>query len=128
MKLLLDTHILIWLLEGNQNLSPKVRQAIEDETNSLYISIVSLWEIAIKSSLGKLQLETPLEKIVSDFVLPTGIKILPIDIAHLLTLQKLPFHHRDPFDRLLISQAKSEALTLVSEDHVFRQYQVNIFG
>lgn len=127
MKLLLDTHILIWLLEGNQKLSPKVRQVIEDETNSLYISIVSLWEIAIKSSLGKLQLETPLEKIVSDFVLPTGIRVLPIDIAHLLTLQNLPFHHRDPFDRLLIAQAKSESLTLVSEDHIFHHYQVNIF-
>ncbi|ELS30332.1 MULTISPECIES: type II toxin-antitoxin system VapC family toxin [Pseudanabaena] len=69
MKLLLDTHILIWLLEGNQNLSPKVRQVIEDETNSLYISIVSLWEIAIKTSLGKLQLETPLEKIICDLAL-----------------------------------------------------------
>ncbi len=128
MKLLLDTHILIWLLEGNQNLNPKVKLVIEDETNSLYLSIVSLWEIAIKTSLSKLQLETPLEKIISDFVLPSGIKILPIDIAHLLTLQKLPFHHRDPFDRLLIAQAKSETLTLVSEDRVFRQYQVNVFG
>lgn len=64
MKLLLDTHILIWLLEGNQNLNPKVKQVIEDETNSLYISIVSLWEIAIKTSLNKLQLELPLEKII----------------------------------------------------------------
>jgi PIN domain nuclease of toxin-antitoxin system len=128
MKLLLDTHILIWLLEGNQNLNPKVKQVIEDETNSLYISIVSLWEIAIKTSLNKLQLELPLEKIICDFVLPSGIKILPIDIAHLLTLQNLPFNHRDPFDRLLIAQAKSETLTLVSEDSVFRQYQVNVLG
>jgi PIN domain nuclease of toxin-antitoxin system len=128
MKLLLDTHILIWLLEGNQNLNPKVKQVIEDETNSLYISIVSLWEIAIKTSLNKLQLELPLEKIIYDFVLPSGIKILPIDIAHLLTLQNLPFHHRDPFDRLLIAQSKSETLTLVSEDRIFRQYQVNVLG
>jgi PIN domain nuclease of toxin-antitoxin system len=126
MKLLLDTHILIWLLEGNQTLSPKVKQTIEDETNTLYLSIVSLWEIAIKTSLNKLQLETPLEKIICDFVLPSGINILPIDIAHLLTLQTLPFHHRDPFDRLLIAQAKSETLTLVSEDRVFRQYQVDV--
>ena len=126
MKLLLDTHILIWLLEGNQNLRPNVKEVVEDETNILYLSIVSLWEIAIKTSLGKLQLETPLEKIICDFVLPSGIKILPIDIAHLLTLQNLPFHHRDPFDRLLIAQAKSETLTLVSEDHVFPQYQVNV--
>jgi len=93
MKLLLDTHILIWLLEGNQNLHPKVKQVIEDEINSLYISIVSLWEIAIKTSLNKLQLELPLEKIICDFVLPSGITILPIDIAHLLTLQNLPFQH-----------------------------------
>ncbi|MDG3497322.1 MULTISPECIES: PIN domain-containing protein [Pseudanabaena] len=61
-------------------------------------------------------------------MLPSGIKILPIDIAHLPTLQNLPFHHRDPFDRLLIAQAKSETLNLVSEDHIFCQYQVNVFG
>ncbi len=126
MKLLLDTHILIWLLEGNQNLNHKSRGVIQDETNDLYLSIVSLWEITIKASLNKLELQSSLELMIADFILPSGIEILPIEIPHLLTLQDLPFHHRDPFDRLLIAQAKSESLTLASEDRVFYQYQVNM--
>ncbi|NMG60070.1 type II toxin-antitoxin system VapC family toxin [Geitlerinema sp. P-1104] len=128
MKLLLDTHILIWLIEGNPNLSQTARQAIEDESNTLDLSIVSLWEITIKTSLGKLELAIPLEQIVINFILPSGIQILPIQLSHLLILQTLPFHHRDPFDRLLISQAKSEGLTLVSGDGMFEQYEVKILS
>ncbi|MGL5080104.1 MAG: type II toxin-antitoxin system VapC family toxin [Microcoleaceae cyanobacterium] len=124
MKLLLDTHIFIWLIDGNQNLSQTARQAIEDESNRLYLSIASLWEITIKTSLGKLELGIPLEQIATNFILPSGIEVLPIHLPHLFVLQTLPFHHRDPFDRLLISQAKSESLTLVSEDSLFEQYEV----
>jgi PIN domain nuclease of toxin-antitoxin system len=126
MKLLLDTHILIWLINGNKNLSQIARQAIEDESNSLHLSIASLWEITIKTSLGKLELGIPLEQITTNFILPSGMEILPIHLPHLLVLQTLPFHHRDPFDRLLISQAKSESLTLVSEDSMFKQYEVEM--
>jgi len=126
MKLLLDTHILIWLIDGNQKLNQISRQAIEDESNSLHLSIASLWEIAIKTSLGKLELGIPLEQILTNFILPSGIEILPIHLPHLLVLQTLPFHHRDPFDRLLISQAKSESLILVTEDSMFEQYEVEI--
>jgi PIN domain nuclease of toxin-antitoxin system len=126
MKLLLDTHIFIWLLQGSENLSTKARSAIEDDSNAVYLSIGSLWEIAIKTSLGKLELEIPLEQIVANFILPSGIEILPILLPHLVVLQALPFHHRDPFDRLLISQAKAESLTLVSEDRSFSQYVVEI--
>ena len=128
MRLLLDTHIFIWLIEGDPNLSQTARQAIEDENNTLHLSIVSLWEITIKTSLGKLELAIPLEQIVINFILPSGIEILPIHLPHLLLLQTLPFHHRDPFDRLLISQAKSETLTLVSEDRMFEQYEVDILS
>jgi len=124
MRLLLDTHIFIWLIDGNPKLSQTARQAIEDTSNTLYLSIVSLWEITIKTSLGKLELAIPLEQIVINLILPSGIEILPIHLPHLLVLQTLPFHHRDPFDRLLISQAKSETLTLVSEDGMFEQYEV----
>lgn len=119
MRLLLDAHIFIWLIDGNPKLSQTARQAIEDESNTLHLSIVSLWEITIKTSLGKLELAIPLEQIFINFILPSGIEILPIHLPHLLILQTLPFHHRDPFDRLLISQAKSEILTLVSEDGIF---------
>jgi PIN domain nuclease of toxin-antitoxin system len=124
MKLLLDTHIFIWLVEGSENLSQIARSAIEDESNRLHLSIVSLWEITIKISLDKLQLKIPLEEVIENFILPSSIEILPIHLSHLLVLQNLPPHHRDPFDRLLISQAKSESLTLVSADNSFSQYVV----
>ena len=127
MNLLLDTHILIWLIDGSEKLNQTARYAIEDENNSLYLSIASLWEITIKTSLGKLELGIPLEQITTNFILPSGFKILPIHLSHLLVLKDLPFHHRDPFDRLLISQAKSESLTLLSEDSLFKQYDVETF-
>ena len=124
MNLLLDTHILIWLIDGSEKLNKTARHAIEDESNSLYLSIASLWEITIKTSLGKLELGIPLEQITTNFILPSGFKILPIHLSHLLVLKDLPFHHRDPFDRMLISQAISESLTLVSEDRAFGDYTV----
>jgi PIN domain nuclease of toxin-antitoxin system len=124
MNLLLDTHILIWLIDGSEKLNQTARYAIEDENNSLYLSIASLWEITIKTSLGKLELGIPLEQITTNFILPSGFKILPIHLSHLLVLKDLPFHHRDPFDRMLISQAISESLTLVSEDRAFGDYTV----
>ncbi|WP_017307235.1 type II toxin-antitoxin system VapC family toxin [Spirulina subsalsa] len=127
MKLLLDTHIFIWLIDGNSNLSQTAKQAIEDQKNTLHLSIASLWEITIKTSLGKLELAIPLEQILMNYILPSGIEILPIYLPHLLTLKTLPFHHRDPFDRLLIAQAKSETFALVSEDRIFKQYDVEIF-
>ena len=124
MNLLLDTHILIWLIDGSEKLNQTARYAIEDESNSLYLSIASLWEITIKTSLGKLELGIPLEQVTTNFILPSGFKILPIHLSHLLVLKDLPFHHRDPFDRMLISQAISESLTLVSEDRAFGDYTV----
>jgi PIN domain nuclease of toxin-antitoxin system len=83
MNLLLDTHVLIWLVEGSDNLSQYAKQAIEDEDNNLYFSIASLWEMAIKISLGKLQLGVSLDRIVESYLLPSNIQILPIDINHL---------------------------------------------
>ncbi|WP_309744067.1 type II toxin-antitoxin system VapC family toxin [Chamaesiphon sp. OTE_20_metabat_361] len=126
MNLLLDTHVLIWLVEGSDNLSQCAKQAIEDEQNSLSLSIASLWEMTIKMSLGKLQLGIPLDRIVESYLLPTSIEILPINLNHLLVLRDLPLHHRDPFDRILISQAQAEELTLVSGDRLFGDYLVQI--
>jgi PIN domain nuclease of toxin-antitoxin system len=126
MNLLLDTHVLIWLVEGSDNLSQSAQQAIEDEQNSLYLSIASLWEMTIKMSLGKLQLGISLDRIVESYLLPTSIEILPINLNHLLILRDLPLHHRDPFDRILISQAQAEELTLVSGDRLFGDYLVQI--
>ena len=126
MNLLLDTHVLIWLVEGSENLSQSAKQAIENEQNSLYLSIASLWEMSIKMSLGKLQLGISLDRIVESYLLPTSIEILPININHLLVLLDLPSHHRDPFDRMLISQAQAEELTLVSGDRLFGDYLVQL--
>jgi PIN domain nuclease of toxin-antitoxin system len=119
MQFLLDTHVLIWLLEGNKNLSNVAKSTIEDDNNSLYLSVASLWEITIKLSLGKLDLQISVEDMVESFLIPGGIEILPIEIRHLSILRDLPLHHRDPFDRIIIAQAKADELTLISTDGVF---------
>jgi PIN domain nuclease of toxin-antitoxin system len=126
MKLLLDTHVLIWLVEGSDNLSQAARQAIENDDNSLYLSIASLWEMTIKMTLGKLQLGMSIDRIVESYILPSGMEIILIQLNHLVVLRDLPLHHRDPFDRLLISQARSEELILVSGDRIFGDYPVQL--
>jgi PIN domain nuclease of toxin-antitoxin system len=126
MNLLIDTHVVIWLIQGNENIGQTARNAIEDEGNSLYLSIASLWEISIKLGLGKLKLGMPLDRILEDFIIPGGINILPIEISHLLVLRDLPLHHRDPFDRSIIAQAQFESLILISGDRLFGEYGIDI--
>jgi PIN domain nuclease of toxin-antitoxin system len=126
MRVLLDTHVLIWLVEGDKNLSTVARSAIEDENNSLYLSIFSLWEITIKLSLGKLNLQLPVDEMVESFLIPGGIEILQIETSHLSILRDLPLHHRDPFDRSIIAQAQAEGMTLVSADGIFGMYEVEL--
>ena len=126
MRILLDTHVLIWLVEGDKNLSTLARSAIEDEDNSLYLSIASLWEITIKLSLGKLDLQLSVDEMVESFLIPGGIEILQIETSHLSILRDLPLHHRDPFDRLIIAQAQAEKMTLISADGVFDLYDVDL--
>jgi PIN domain nuclease of toxin-antitoxin system len=126
MRVLLDTHVLIWLVEGDKNLSTVARSAIEDEDNSLYLSIASLWEITIKLSLGKLDLQLSVDEMVESFLIPGGIEILQIETSHLSILRDLPLHHRDPFDRLIIAQAQAEGMRLVSADGIFGMYAVEL--
>jgi PIN domain nuclease of toxin-antitoxin system len=126
MRVLLDTHVLIWLVEGDKNLSTVARSAIEDEDNSLYLSIASLWEITIKLSLGKLDLQLSVDEMVESFLIPGGIEILQVETRHLSILRDLPLHHRDPFDRLIIAQAQAEGMTLVSADGIFGMYEVEL--
>lgn len=125
MKLLLDTHILLWYLEGHYNLPEAQRLLIEDRHNQVAVSAASLWEMAIKMSLGKLELMDDLATIETTLI-QQGIHILPIQIAHLQRLLGLPFHHRDPFDRLIIAQALVEEMTLVSDDTAFSAYPVSL--
>ena len=125
MKYLLDTQALIWTLESDPRLSHAASTAIKDVQNVLYASIVSLWEITIKRSLGKLTIKTSLDDIEQE--LPRiQIRLLPVEVAHLKTLSSLPYHHKDPFDRLLISQAIAEQTTILSSDTKFPEYSVKL--
>jgi PIN domain nuclease of toxin-antitoxin system len=121
MKILLDTHILLWHLTDNPKLSQNHSQLIEDLQHQKFFSMASLWEIAIKSSLGKLHLQYPIELIV-----PQEIIILDIGIYHIKVVQELPFYHRDPFDRLLIAQAISEQLIIMTNDEWFGNYGIEL--
>ena len=127
MKLLLDTHCFIWMDDDFSKLSPKVQQAIINPSNTLYLSIVSIWELQIKTQLGKLEFNLPLEQKVEEQVQKNRLEILAISQTHIYALDKLPLHHRDPFDRLLISQAISEGLDFVTIDPLIQQYTVSTF-
>lgn len=124
MKLLLDTHIFLWFVAGSSNLSNSARLLIEDVTNDKFISAASLREIAIKVSLSKLILTDTFENSVLNQIGANGFIILPIKNEHLSTLVKLPFYHRDPFDRLIISQALFEGFDIVSIDTEFDSYKI----
>ena len=125
MKLLLDTHILLWYLDNNPKLPEIWKRSIEDRHSSIAVSVDSLWETTIKVALEKLELLDDLTTI-ENILRQQGIDFLPIRTSHLLHLLNLPFHHRDPFDRLLIAQAQAEQLTLVSDDGVFAAYSVQL--
>lgn len=122
MKLLLDTHALLWWFADNSTLSSDARSAISDASNQVYVSTVAPWEITIKSSLGKLKAPENL----LDAVKANRFRELPISLVHAERAGRLPPFHRDPFDRMLISQALTEGLTLVTRDSVFEQYEVDV--
>ena len=124
MRFLIDTHALIWFITGDSRLSITARQLIETPENERLVSIVSLWEIALKMSLGKLSMGATFDQLIPQQLLENNITLLPIEIPHLYQLVQLPFHHRDPFDRLLIAQGISDGLPLISRDPVFDAYPV----
>jgi PIN domain nuclease of toxin-antitoxin system len=126
MNLLLDTHAYLWFIAGDQRLSTTVREAIESPENLKIVSVASLWEITVKHSLGKLTLKTGLEKVLSSHIVDNGFDLLSVETGHLLELSQLPMHHRDPFDRLLIAQCKSDSLTLCSVDRAFSDYDIDL--
>lgn len=122
MKLLLDTHVFLWWLTDHKLLSKAACDAIYHDKNVVFISAASAWEIAIKKSLGKL--ECPAE--IEEALRMNHFQALPISIAHALHAGKLPPHHTDPFDRLLVAQAQLEALTLVTRDEKQRLYDISV--
>lgn len=125
MKYLLDTHTLLWFLQGDKKLSDKARRLIDNPHNEKFLSIVSLWEIAIKVSLGKLVLDKPFERLFPEQLYFNRIKVLDITVDSLIELNALPFHHRDPFDRLIIAQALVKDLPIIGADATFDAYRIN---
>jgi PIN domain nuclease of toxin-antitoxin system len=126
MRLLLDSHALLWFCEGNNTLSGAARAAIQDSGNEKWISHATAWEVAIKASLGKLELEVAYEDIFPGAIQSNGFRVLSPDFRHYRELLTLPQHHGDPFDRLLIAQARVEDMTLVTRDPQFAAYGVPI--
>ena len=126
MKLLLDTHIFIWWADQPEKLSPTALSALEDETNELLLSVASVWEMQIKIQLGKLKLSLPLKEIVKNQQETNNLIVSPGVLTHVLALDTLPFHHKDPFDRLLIAQSIEEELTIVTADSHFSAYSVKL--
>lgn len=125
MKLLLDTHALIWFQAGDRRLSKAARQAIEADDAELLISAATVWEMAIKASLGRLTLPGPVDTYIAEKV-GQGFRTLAVSWAHTAGVEDLPWHHRDPFDRLLVAQALSERCPVITRDRVFRKYGVEV--
>lgn len=125
MSYLIDTQILIWLFISPQKLPPKVLKILKNIENDIFVSNVSIWEIAIKTSIGKLNLPFELKNIVQE-ISEMSVLILDITSEHLIKVADLPFHHKDPFDRLLISQSLVENIPLISADDNFKQYDINL--
>lgn len=124
MKLLLDTHIFLWLNSEPDKIPLAAYSACADPENELYLSHVSPWEIQIKQQLGKLRLSAALPDLIETQARENDLNMLPIELPHIYALQHLPYHHNDPFDRLLIAQAMSESMVLVTVDQKISLYQV----
>jgi len=128
MKALLDTHIFLWWITDDNRLTDKIRKVISDGRNVIYLSAVSCWEIAIKYQMGRVVFREKPESLIPSEMIKNGIKALPIEISHTLHVYTLPPHHRDPFDRLLISQAILEDMPILTTDPVIKRYDVTVIS
>ena len=126
MRFLLDTHSFLWFIGGDEQLPLAARQVIAEIDHEIFLSIASLWEIAIKVSLGKLGLRKPFDELIVEQLSTNDIKVLPIDIGTLSLVTNLQFHHRDPFDRLIIAQAILEKMPIIGKDSEFARYPVDL--
>lgn len=126
MKLLLDTHVVLWASSSAERISEAARAAIADRSNHVFVSVVTGWEIAVKQAIGKLILPKPAQLWLPGEIEALGYDALALDMEAALGVGSLPLHHRDPFDRLLIAHAIATGCTVVTHDEVFRSYGVNV--
>lgn len=126
MNLLLDTHAFIWWAPEPDKLSERVLNLLKNRENQLILSVASAWEMQIKMQLGKLKLETALQDLIKSQQITNELKILVVNLKHVLELDKLPYHHKDPLDRILIAQANIEDFTIASKDDIFSKYPVKV--
>lgn len=125
MDYLLDTHTFLWFINGDNRLSTSARKAIENSETLKYLSAASFWEMAIKYSIGKLELDMPFTDL-KRHVIDNGFESLPTTFEHANQLTELTFHHRDPFDRMIIAQAMTEHLIIITKDSIFKKYYKEI--
>lgn len=119
MRILLDTHLMLWWLTGDRRLPKQAEQLIADSDNEVYVSAASVWEIAIKSALGRIEGDvTEVEAALE----PSGLVQLPINGKHAVQVSKLPLHHQDPFDRMLVAQSLAEPMRLLTHDRILERY------
>jgi len=126
MRLLLDTQAFLWSSGAPERLSPRARRAIEAGRNEVFLSVASVWEIAIKTRIGRLQLTRDVEEFTRERMVESSLVALPVLLTHAIRVASLPDVHRDPFDRLLVAQAIVEGLHLVTADHRLRDYPVKV--
>jgi PIN domain nuclease of toxin-antitoxin system len=124
MNVLLDTHAFLWFIGDDAFLSTPARRIIESAENEVYLSMASIWEMAIKVSLGKLEMPSPFTDFVTTQLSENTVRLLDIGIAHVGMVTVLPFHHRDPFDRLIIAQSLSENIPIIGREAVFDDYGI----
>ena len=126
MKLLLDTHAFLWWVEGAPALGRRAQAEVSNPDNEVCLSIASCWELAIKLSLGKLRIAQSLDRFIPEQLARNGFELCGVEFRHVARVADLPFHHRDPFDRLLVAQGLLDELAIVSADRVFRKYGVTV--
>ena len=124
MKLLLDTHTFIWFITDSPKLTPMSKQLIEDENNQRLISMASIWEMAIKHSIGKLRFQPSFDEFIEEQIFVNKLTIIHVNLNHIKTVASLPLYHRDPFDRLIIAQSIVEKVPIISADKIFDSYSI----
>lgn len=126
MKILIDTHIFLWYVTNNKKLNKSTKLLINERENLIYLSQASIWEIAIKNSLGKLTFDSPFREFIEEQITVNDFNILSFNLLHFEQVTQLPFHHRDPFDRIIIAQSIIEKISIISYDEMFKYYDIQL--